>query len=116
MLRRSEDQVMAVTGQGGTGAGDALKDRNFWTLGTSDMASMIYLKKVANKIDKGEDLTDADKTLLDAWATNQEVQQKYPLQDASRGYEVGKQVTDMIPLAGPVRRNRWYRCRCKKGH
>ena len=94
---RSNRHVQAVQGQGGTGVGDALKDRNFWTLGSSDLSSVLYLKKIAGKIERNEPLKDNEKLLLDAWATNEEVSQIYPSTDAKRGYQVGKQVTEMVP-------------------
>jgi hypothetical protein len=97
MLRKAQDQKEAVTGTGGTGVGDALKDRNFWTLGAGDLASMVYLKKIANKIDRNEELTPSDIKLLDAYHTLSETQKMYPANKAKRGYQVGKQVTDMVP-------------------
>ena len=97
MLKRSQRQANAVAGKGNTGVGDALRDRNFWTLGASDLSAMIYLKKIAGKMDRGEQLTEADKVLLDAWHTNEQIQQSDPLSEAKRGYQVGKQVTDMVP-------------------
>ncbi|WP_163321694.1 LPD5 domain-containing protein [Draconibacterium mangrovi] len=97
LYNRSLRQAQAVSGNGGTGVGDALKDRNFWTLGATDLTTAVKLKKVANKIDNNEPLTKPELLLLDAWRTNEEVNMAFPVQDAKQGYQVGKSVTDMIP-------------------
>ena len=88
---RSNRQVNAVTGQGNnTGVGDALKDRNFWTLGASDLSSMLYLKKIAGKLEDGEPLTDGDKALLEAWNQSEQVNQQYPASNANLWYKQAK--------------------------
>ena len=98
ILDRSKRQINAVTGQGdNTGVGDALRDRNFWTLGASDLSSMIYLKKIAGKLEDGTPLTEGDKALLEAWNQSEQVNQQYPSSDANIWYKTGKNVTDMIP-------------------
>lgn len=94
---KSLKNITSVKGTGNTGAGDALSDRNFWTLGSTDLSAMIYLKRISKKIDKGETLNDSEKVLLDAWSTNEEVKKTYDASDASTGYKVGKNVTDMVP-------------------
>ena len=98
ILDRSKRQVDAVTGKGdNTGVGDALRDRNFWTLGSSDLSSMIYLKRISNKLESGEALSDGDKALLEAWNQSEQVNKQYPASEANIWYKTGKNVTDMIP-------------------
>jgi len=97
LYNKSLRQAQAVSGNGGTGVGDALKDRNFWTLGATDLTTAVKLKKVANKIDNNEPLTKPELLLLDAWRTSEEVNRAFPVGDAKQGYQVGKSVADMIP-------------------
>jgi len=98
ILEKSQRQKDAVTGEGDNfGVTDALRDRNFWTLGSSDLSSMVYLKKIANKLENGESLTDGDKTLLEAWNTSEQINQQFPASDANIWYKTGKNITDMVP-------------------
>lgn len=98
LLERSQKQIDAATGKGNsTGVVDALTDRNFWTLGGTDVAMMVNLKKIANKLENNESLSESDKYLLDAWNKSEQVNQQYPASKANTWYTVGKSITDMVP-------------------
>ncbi len=98
LYKRANKQLDAVTRKGNSNAfKDAITDRNFYTVGATDLVTLYSVQKIAKKRNKGEELSDAEKTLLDAFTTNEEVQRDYPLKDANMGYRVGRMVADQIP-------------------
>ena len=66
-----------------------LLDVNTWDFGLRDMANSFNVAGVAQKADKGEQLTPSEQMLMDAMMLNSVVQQGYQ-DDISMGYQAGE--------------------------
>lgn len=79
--------------------------RGFWdnlnaedyTFGADDAAQSAFLYRALDKAEKGESLTKAEETLLDAAAINMAVQSYYA-QDLGKGYGAGQVTAENIPF------------------
>lgn len=79
--------------------------RGFWdnlnaedyTFGADDAAQSAFLYRALDKAEKGESLTKAEETLLDAAAINMAVQSYYA-QDLGKGYGAGQVTAESIPF------------------
>lgn len=79
--------------------------RGFWdnlnaedyTFGADDAAQSAFLYRALDKAEKGESLTKAEETLLDAASINMAVQSYYA-QDLGKGYGAGQVTAESIPF------------------
>lgn len=89
---------------GATGAGNALRgikdgvfDPQTWDFGIGELVDANNLRKVIAKDDRGEALTDDERALLDALATNMAVNSLYGSK-VGMGYNIGKGTAESIPF------------------
>ena len=89
---------------GATGAGNALRgikdgvfDPQTWDFGIGELVDANNLRKVIAKDDRGEALTDDERALLDALATNMAVNSLYGFK-VGMGYNIGKGTAESIPF------------------
>ena len=80
--------------QFGAGVGDALFDLDTLTLGLSELSRNATLLDILNKVDRDEQLTEADEALLNATLYKQFTESALP---NSRWYSVGQMLGENVP-------------------
>lgn len=75
------------------GVGDIVRDFRTWDFGLSDLKDATSALNINNKIERGEDLTEAEKDRLNAMASNQ--QSDY---EGSWMYRMGQMSGEMLPF------------------
>ena len=81
----------------GRGFVDGVFDPETWDFGVSSLAEAGYIKNALYKFDRGQKLTKAEQTLLDAKAMEMAVNAFYG-SDIGRGYKAGKVTAEAIPF------------------
>ena len=81
----------------GRGFVDGVFDPETWDFGASSLGEAMYTKAVLDKFDRGQKLTKAEQTLLDAKAMEMAVNAFYG-SDIGRGYKAGKVTAEAIPF------------------
>lgn len=79
----------------GRGAADKLFDARSWDMGLKDMEETLLLKKAVDKADNGEELTEAERLLLDAKAIELATN-AYFGSHLSTAYKAGQGAVDSI--------------------
>lgn len=89
---------------GATGVGNALRgikdgifDPHTWDLGIGELVDANNLRRVIAKSDRNETLTDDERSLLDALATNMAVSSLYGSK-VGMGYNIGKGTAQSLPF------------------
>ena len=78
---------------------DAAVDPSFWTMGLSDLSTAMSLQRIKNSIDNGEELTSAQRALLDATVAKREAEEAYA---GNRGfwYNAADITVNAVPFVG----------------
>lgn len=104
LVEESENIIEEASKKGNTNFVAGLA-RGFWdnlnaedyTFGADDAEQSAYLLRALDKAEKGEELTKAEETLLDAAAINMATQAFYA-QDLGKGYKAGSVTAESIPF------------------
>lgn len=68
-----------------------------WAMGLQDLKNYSAVKKVMDKVDKGEELTPSENALMQALVTNAATQMYYA-GDLGRGYKAGGVIAESLPF------------------
>jgi hypothetical protein len=68
-----------------------------WAMGLQDLKNYSAVKKVMDKVDKGEELTPSEDALMQALVTNAATQMYYA-GDLGRGYKAGGVIAESLPF------------------
>ena len=79
------------------GLGDQLVNYDTWTAGATEMARMIHLNNIVDKLNKNEALTDSEQAKLESYMLFNAAQEAR-MEDISSGYNVGKGSAESIPF------------------
>lgn len=79
------------------GLADQLSDYDTWSAGVTELTRMFNLNQVANKLSRGEKLTESEDVLLEAFIEYGMMQESRQ-NDLAMGYTVGKGAAESIPF------------------
>ena len=76
-------------------------DSGTWLLGLDKVEDNLAMLRVSEKVKRGEELTGAEQSMLDATIANNEVQQRLD-DDSDWQYRAGRMTTEMVPFMGQI--------------
>ena len=99
VIEQADRNTHGATGVGNAlrGIKDGLFDPHTWDLGIGELVDANNLRKVIAKSDRNEALTDDERSLLDALATNMAVSSLYGSK-VGMGYNIGKGTAQSLPF------------------
>lgn len=99
IIEQADRNTHGATGVGNVlrGIKDGVFDPQTWDFGIGELVDANNLRKVIAKDDRGEALTDDERALLDALATNMAVNSLYGSK-VGMGYNIGKGTAESIPF------------------
>lgn len=99
VIEQADRNTHGATGVGNAlrGIKDGLFDPHTWDLGIGELVDANNLRRVIAKSDRNETLTDDERSLLDALATNMAVSSLYGSK-VGMGYNIGKGTAQSLPF------------------
>ena len=99
VIEQADQNTHGATGVGNAlrGIKDGLFDPHTWDLGIGELVDANNLRRVIAKSDRNETLTDDERSLLDALATNMAVSSLYGSK-VGMGYNIGKGTAQSLPF------------------
>lgn len=99
VIEQADRNTHGATGVGNAlrGIKDGLFDPHTWDLGIGELVDANNLRRVIAKSDRNEALTDDERSLLDALATNMAVSSLYGSK-VGMGYNIGKGTAQSLPF------------------
>ena len=99
VIEQADRNTHGATGIGNAlrGIKDGLFDPHTWDLGIGELVDANNLRRVIAKSDRNETLTDDERSLLDALATNMAVSSLYGSK-VGMGYNIGKGTAQSLPF------------------
>ena len=99
VIEQADRNTHGATGVGNAlrGIKDGLFDPHTWDLGIGELVDANNLRRVIAKNDRNETLTDDERSLLDALATNMAVSSLYGSK-VGMGYNIGKGTAQSLPF------------------
>ena len=99
VIEQADRNTHGATGVGNAlrGIKDGLFDPHTWDLGIGELVDANNLRRVIAKSDRNETLTDDERSLLDALATNMAVSSLYGSK-VGMGYNIGKSIAQSLPF------------------
>ena len=99
VIEQADRNTHGATGVGNAlrGIKDGLFDPHTWDLGIGELVDANNLRRVIAKSDRNETLTDDERSLLDALATNLAANSLYGSK-VGMGYNIGKSIAQSLPF------------------